>query len=142
MMRTHWCGELRTEHIGERVTLCGWANRVRDHGGVIFIDLRDRTGIVQTVFDPSRCPSQAHATAADVGNEYVLLIEGEVVRRPRGTENPKLATGEIEVRGERIEILNIAKPPVFPLTVEDADEMVRLKHRYLDLRRQRMRDIL
>ncbi len=142
MMRTHWCGELRPQHIGQRVRVCGWANRVRDHGGVIFIDLRDRSGIVQTVFDPSTCPTEVHRLASEVGNEYVLLIEGEVVRRPPGTENPKLPTGEIEVRGERIEVLSGSKPLPFPLTSDDADEMVRLKHRYLDLRRQKMQRIL
>jgi aspartyl-tRNA synthetase len=143
MMRTHWCGELRTEHIGQRVRLCGWVNRVRDHGGVIFIDLRDRSGIVQVVFDPSVCSKETHELASEVGNEYVLAVEGEVVRRPPGTENPKLLTGEIEVRGERLEVLNTSKPPVFQLTSsEDVDEMVRLKYRYLDLRRQKMRDII
>lgn len=142
MMRTHWCGELRPEHIGQKVKLCGWANRIRDHGGIIFIDLRDRSGIVQTVFDPSACPREAHEIASAVGNEYVLLIEGEVVRRPPGTENPKLLTGEIEVRGEHIEVLNIAKPPPFQLTAEDADEMVRLKYRYIDLRRGKMQEII
>lgn len=142
MMRTHWCGELRPQHVGQKVRLCGWANRVRDHGGVIFIDLRDRSGIVQTVFDPSTCSAEAYKLASEVGSEYVLLIEGEVVRRPPGTENPKLPTGEIEVRGERIEVLNESKPLPFPLTSDDADEMVRLRHRYLDLRRQKMQRIL
>ncbi|MCS7254094.1 MAG: aspartate--tRNA ligase [Armatimonadetes bacterium] len=142
MMRTHWCGELRPQHIGQKVRLCGWASKIRDHGGVIFIDLRDRSGIVQTVFDPSACLREVHKLASEVGSEYVLLVEGEVVRRPPGTENPKLPTGEIEVRGERIEVLNESKPLPFPLTSDDADEMVRLKHRYLDLRRQRMQRIL
>jgi len=143
MMKTHHCGDLRPSHIGQTVTLCGWVNRIRDHGGVVFIDLRDRSGIVQCVFDPQECPAEAVATAREVGNEWVLRIVGLVAHRPPGTENPKLATGEIEVRARAIEVLNDAKPLPFPLADEiSVDEWVRLKYRYLDLRRNRMRDIL
>ncbi len=144
MLKTHLCGELRKSHIGQKVTLCGWVNRVRDHGGVVFIDLRDRSGVVQCVFDPQRCPQEFVATAREVGNEWVLEITGEVTSRPPGTENPKLATGEVEVCGQGLEVLNEAKPLPFPVSSEEltVDEWVRLKHRYLDLRRKRMRDIL
>lgn len=144
MLKTHHCGELRTSHIGETVTLCGWVNRTRDHGGVVFIDLRDRSGIVQCVFDPKRSPSEVVTAAREVSNEWVLKIIGEVVHRPPGTENPKLATGEIEIWGQTLEVLNDAKPTPFPVSADEltVDEWVRLKHRYLDLRRKRMRDIL
>lgn len=143
MTRTHGCGDLRADHIGEKVVLCGWVNRTRDHGSVIFIDLRDRSGVVQTVFDPERSPANTHQIARSVGNEYVLKIEGEVVTRFEGTENPSLPTGMIEIRGEAIEILNPAKPQPFSITSEnDPDEFLRLKHRYLDLRRDKMRDRL
>jgi len=143
MLKTHHCGELRQTHIGQTVTLCGWVNRVRDHGGIVFVDLRDRSGIVQCVFDPQFCPAEVVSAAREVGNEWVLKITGEVVRRPPGTENPKLPTGEIEVHAKSLEILNDAKPLPFPISDDiSVDEWVRLKYRYLDLRRKRMRDIL
>ncbi|GBC98363.1 Aspartate--tRNA ligase [bacterium HR17] len=144
MLKTHHCGTLRPQHIGETVTVCGWVNRIRDHGGVVFIDLRDRSGVVQCVFDPQDCPHEVVAAAREVGNEWVLKITGVVARRPLGTENPRLPTGDIEVRGRALEVLNPAKPLPFPVTADEmtVDEWVRLKHRYLDLRRKRMRDIL
>ena len=139
-MRTHGCGELRERHIGETVTLCGWAQRRRDHGGVIFIDLRDRSGVVQLVFDPDA--RESFAVAERVRTEYVLRVRGRVRRRPEGTENPRLPTGAVEVVGETLEILNRADPLPFQLDEEDVGEEVRLRHRYLDLRREAMRERL
>jgi len=140
MMRTHHCGELREAHVGETVTLCGWAHRRRDHGGVVFIDLRDRSGLVQVVFDPDA--RESFAVAERVRSEYVLRVRGRVRRRPEGTENPKLPTGTVEVVGEALEILNRADPLPFQLDEEEAGEEVRLRFRYLDLRREAMRDRL
>ncbi len=138
MLRTHTCGELRADNTGEEVTLAGWVHRRRDHGGLIFIDLRDREGITQVVFNP-QVSNEAHAVAAQFGNEYVVRVWGKVVRRPPGMENPNLATGEIEVVAERAEILNEAKTPPFYINKDSpVDETLRLRHRYLDLRRQRM----
>ncbi len=138
MLKTHQCGELRVEHAGQRVTLAGWAHRQRDHGGLVFIDLRDRSGIVQVVADPTHAP-QAHEVANRVRQEYVLQVRGTVRRRPKGLVNPRLLTGEIEVLADQIVVLNPAKTPPFYI-YEDApvDEALRLKYRYLDLRRQRM----
>ncbi len=140
MMRTHHCGELREAHVGETVTLCGWVHRRRDHGGVIFLDLRDRSGLVQVVYDPEA--REAFAVAERVRSEYVLQVRGRVRRRPEGTENPKLPTGTVEVVGEALEILNRAEALPFQLDEEDVGEEVRLRHRYLDLRREAMRDRL
>ena len=136
--RSKYCGEVAAADIGKRLVLQGWVQRVRDHGGLIFIDLRDRAGVVQCVCDPNAAP-EAFKLAETVRGEYVLEVEGEVTRRPAGTENPNLATGEVEVRTDRLEILNTSTTPPFP--VEDGittDEMVRLKYRYLDLRRPEM----
>jgi aspartyl-tRNA synthetase len=136
--RTKYCGEVGPDDIGRSVVLQGWVNSVRDHGGLIFIDLRDRAGIVQTVVDPKEQP-EAFKVAESVRNEYVLEIGGEVVRRPAGTENPNIPTGEVEVRIQRIEVLNTSLTPPFP--IEDGittDESIRLKYRYLDLRRPEM----
>ncbi|MBI4590135.1 MAG: aspartate--tRNA ligase [Candidatus Rokubacteria bacterium] len=133
--RSHTCGELRAGHVGRSVTLMGWAFRRRDHGGLVFLDLRDREGLTQCVFNPATAAA-AHATAQEVRAEFVLAVVGTVQRRPPGTENSKLPTGEVEVQVTDVKILNESKPLPFPLEEETAvDEAVRLKYRYLDLRR-------
>ncbi len=141
-MRSHYCGEVTEDLLDEQVELSGWVHRRRDHGGVIFIDLRDREGLIQVVFDPDE--SAAFQTADTVRSEYVLQIRGRVRRRPAGTENPELKTGQVDVYGQAIEVLNEAKTPPFQLTDTDVGEDVRLRHRYVDLRRpvmqQRLRD--
>jgi aspartyl-tRNA synthetase len=140
-MRSHYCGDIRTAHVGEQVELCGWVHRRRDHGGVIFLDVRDRTGIVQVVYDPDT--EQSFALADRVRNEYVLHMVGRVRPRPQGTVNPDMATGEVEVLGATLEILNASLTPPFQLDEHsDAGEDVRLKHRYLDLRRPEMQQRL
>jgi aspartyl-tRNA synthetase len=132
------CGTLRREDVDERVILRGWVNRRRDMGGLIFIDLRDRFGLTQVVFNPE-IAADAHAAASQVRNEYVLEVRGIVRRRPEGTNNPKLATGEVEIEAESLEVLNAAKTPPFEVTqTADIDEAVRLRYRYLDLRRSPM----
>ncbi|HUX65053.1 aspartate--tRNA ligase [Sulfuricella sp.] len=135
-MRTHYCGDVNRSHLQQTVTLCGWAHRRRDHGGVIFIDLRDREGLVQVVCDPDRAAT--FATAESIRNEFVLKITGLVRNRPEGTTNPNLSTGEIEVLAQEIEILNASAPIPFQLDDENLSETVRLTHRYLDLRRPAM----
>ncbi len=135
-MRSHFCGELNESLIGSRVTLCGWAHSRRDHGGVIFIDLRDREGVAQTVFDPSK--KEPFALAESVRTEFVLRIQGSVRARPAGTENPHLRTGKVEVVADSIEILNRADALPFQLDEEGLSEQVRLTYRYLDLRRDFM----
>ncbi|MCH8025454.1 MAG: aspartate--tRNA ligase [Chloroflexi bacterium] len=138
MLKTHACGDLRSEHIGQQVTLAGWVHRRRDHGGLIFIDLRDSRGLAQVVFDPEVAP-EAHAAARDVRSEYVLSVTGEVVARRGGTENPNMPTGEIEVRAASVEVLNAARTPPFAINEEtEVEELLRLRYRYLDLRRERM----
>lgn len=137
MMRTHRCGELNQTHLGQEVELCGWVHRRRDHGGVIFIDLRDREGIVQVVVDPSM--PEAFARAGQVRSEYVVKVRGTVRLRPPGTENPNLPTGKIEVLVSDLEILNRAETPPFPIENEiPIGEEIRLRYRYLDLRRPEM----
>jgi aspartyl-tRNA synthetase len=139
VLRSHTCGELRPTHLGERVTLCGWADRVRDHKGVIFIDLRDRWGRTQVVIGPDSAAALASARA--VRAEWVLKVEGTVGARPEGTTNPKLATGAIEVVCTGLEVLNEAETPVFqPGATDLPGEEVRLAHRWLDLRRPQMQD--
>ncbi|RCK76173.1 MAG: Aspartyl-tRNA synthetase [Anaerolineae bacterium] len=139
MYKTHTCGELRPSDIGKTVQLAGWVHRRRDHGGVTFIDLRDRFGITQVVFDSTSAPD-AHQAADVLRMEWVIQVEGEVRRRPIGSENPSLATGEIEVAVRKLNILNPAKTPPFLINKdEEADETTRLKYRYLDLRREKMR---
>jgi len=135
-MRTHYCGHVNAALVGHVVTLCGWAHRRRDHGGVIFIDLRDREGLVQVVCDPDR--QATFQNAERVRNEYVLRVVGKVRRRPAGTENPTLASGEIEVLAHDVEILNAAVTPPFQLDEEHLSETVRLTHRVIDLRRPPM----
>jgi aspartyl-tRNA synthetase len=138
--RTHTCGDLNTDAIGERVTLAGWVNRRRDHGGLIFLDLRDRYGVTQVICDPERSP-EAHRVASELRSEYVVQVTGPVVPRLPGTENTNLATGGIEVAAEQIEILNASRTPPFPISDNiQVDESLRLKYRYLDLRRPSMRD--
>ncbi|OQY22897.1 MAG: aspartate--tRNA ligase [Anaerolineaceae bacterium 4572_32.1] len=138
MLRTHSCGMLRKTHAGQTVTLTGWLNRRRDHGGLIFIDLRDREGIVQIVCNPDKSPD-AHAVANEARVEYVLRVEGTVRARPQEGINPDLPTGEIEVLAHKVEILNSSKTPPFYINrEEEVDETLRLKYRYLDLRRPRM----
>lgn len=133
-MRSHYCGDLRSEHIGEDVTLCGWVHRRRDHGGVIFLDLRDREGITQVVFDPDR--EESFSLADSVRNEYVVEVRGTVRARPEGTINPEMGTGEIEVLGKELVILNKSETPPFQLDDhQQVGEDVRLRHRYIDLRR-------
>ena len=131
------CGALSASDVGATVQLDGWVNRRRDHGGLIFIDLRDRDGISQAVFDPSQ--AEAFAVAETLRNEDVVRVRGVVRRRPARTENPKLSTGEVEVVAEGVDVLNRSLVPPFPVNVEaDVDESLRLKHRYLDLRRPRL----
>ncbi|MHB0912356.1 MAG: aspartate--tRNA ligase [Armatimonadota bacterium] len=136
--RTHKCGEITADNIDQEVRLNGWVQKRRDHGGLIFIDLRDRWGVVQVVLDPA-ISAAAHAAAEDVRNEYVLSVAGRVRRRPEGTENPKLPTGAVEVAADHLYVLNASKTPPFPIADDvDVDELVRLKYRYLDLRRPAM----
>jgi len=135
-MRSHYCGKLGTALLGQTVTLAGWAHRRRDHGGVIFIDLRDREGLAQVVSDPDR--KATFATAEKIRNEYVLKVTGVVRRRPEGTVNPNIASGEIEVLAHDIEILNPSLTPPFQLDEEGLSENVRLTHRVIDLRREPM----
>ncbi|WP_293443780.1 aspartate--tRNA ligase, partial [Persephonella sp.] len=137
--RDYFCGELTENNIGDEVRLLGWADSVRDHGGVIFINLRDKEGIVQIVIDPSKSPEKAYEKAKKVRSEYVLAVRGRVNRRPAGTENPKLKTGNIEVAVEELRILNTCD--ILPFPIEDninVHEEVRLKYRYLDIRRPQM----
>ena len=140
-MRTYYCGEVKKKHIGETVTLCGWVDRRRDHGGVIFLDLRDRSGIVQIVSDPQRTPD-SYQDAEALRNEYVVKITGRVTARPEDSLNPKLPTGEVEVYADQIELLNsLSKQLPFQVSTSDTSEIreeLRLKYRYLDLRRDRM----
>jgi len=133
-MRSHYCGDLREQHIGQEITLTGWVHRRRDHGGVIFLDLRDREGISQVVFDPDR--EASFALADSCRNEFVVKVTGLVRARPEGTTNPNMGTGAIEVLGKEIEILNKAETPPFQLDEhQQVGEEVRLRHRYVDLRR-------
>jgi aspartyl-tRNA synthetase len=140
-MRSHYCGEFTASHVGEEVNVVGWVHRRRDHGGVIFLDIRDRTGIVQVVFDPDT--EESFAIADRVRNEFVLTMQGRVRPRPEGTVNPDMATGEVEVLGRTLEILNPSLTPPFQLDeYSEAGEDVRLHYRYLDLRRPEMQQRL
>ncbi len=139
MLRTHATAELNKSKAGQRVTLAGWVDRRRDHGGLIFIDLRDRSGVAQVVFNPERSPG-CHEMAGALRSEYVIQVTGEVSPRPAGTENPRLATGEIEVLADELTVLNTSETPPFYINEDtEVDENLRLKYRYLDLRRERMR---
>ncbi len=140
-MRSHYCGELNEEHVGQEVVLCGWAHRRRDHGGVIFIDLRDLEGIAQIVIDPDT--KESFAIAETVRNEFVLKITGIVRLRPEGTSNEVMGTGRIEVLGKQVEVLNAAKTPPFQLDEHaEVGEDIRLRYRYIDLRRPEMAERL
>jgi len=133
--RSRYCGDLSAADIGKEVVLMGWTMRRRDHGGLIFVDLRDREGIAQVVFDPEKSPD-AHAKAEHVRNEFVLAVKGQVLARPEGTTNPAMKTGEVEVLVTECRVLNRAKALPFTLDEHvDVAENIRLKHRYLDLRR-------
>ena len=132
LKRTHNCGQLRSENIDQKVILSGWVKSYRDHGGLVFIDLRDREGLTQLVFNPETQP-EIHKTARDIRSEWVIAVAGKVERRSDGMENPKLATGEIEIIVDQLEILNQSETT--PFEIENADkvsEEVRLKYRYID----------
>ena len=140
-MRSHYCGDLRKEHIGEDITLSGWVHRRRDHGGVIFLDVRDREGLTQVVFDPDR--EESFALADSCRNEFVIELKGTVRARPEGTVNADMPTGEIEVLGKELIVLNKAETPPFQLDEhQQVGEDVRLRHRYIDLRRPEMQEKL
>jgi len=142
LLKTHSCGELSRKNVGSEVVLAGWVDRRRDHGGLIFIDLRDREGIVQVVFNPELSAS-CHKIASEMRSEYVVRVSGKVALRPKGTENPKLPTGEIEVIASNTAILNPSKTPPFYINEDvEVEESLRLKYRYLDLRRARMKNNL
>jgi aspartyl-tRNA synthetase len=142
LLKSHNCGELRANHAGQKVTLAGWVHRRRDHGGKIFIDLRDREGVVQVVFNP-QVSQEAYQVADLLRSEYVVQVTGEVASRPKGTENRKLATGDIEVMAQEATILNPSKtPPLYVSEDEEVEESLCLKYRYLYLRRPRMKDNL
>lgn len=142
MLRTHTCGQLRPEHVNQTVTVCGWVDSRRDHGGLVFIDLRDRYGKVQIVFDPSQ-GDELHGLAGSVRNEDVLKVTGTVVRRSEKDINPKLPTGEIDVRSSHLEVLNKSRVvPFEPGTLNPPNEELRLKYRFLDLRRPRLQELV
>jgi len=137
--RTHTAGELSTKDVGERVRLAGWVNRRRDHGGLVFIDLRDRWGVTQVTFHPES--AAVFAQAEELRPEWSITVEGEVVKRPEGNENPDLPTGEIEIEASSLRVLNVSETPPFEIDRENpVDELLRLKYRYLDLRRRRMQE--
>ncbi len=139
MLRTHTCGQLKVTDTGKQVTLCGWVANRRDHGKLIFIDVRDRYGLTQAVFIPKECPADSYAQAGQLRNEFVIKLKGLVNKRPAGTINPKLATGEVEILAQELEILNPSSTPPFEIQ-EDVEitEEIRLKYRYLDLRRNKV----
>src|ERR671932_839077 len=138
MKRTMMGGGGRAAHVGQAIVLQGWVHTVRDHGGLIFLDLRDRAGLVQVLVNPASA-AQAHAAASQLHDEYVVEVHGQVERRPAGSENPKIATGEIEVHANQVEVLNPCLPLPFPVAEDvQVDERLRLQYRYLDLRRPRI----
>ena len=141
MMRSHYCGQLNESLDGQEVTLCGWVHRRRDHGGVIFLDIRDREGMAQVVFDPDR--AETFAAADRVRSEYVVQITGKVRKRPEGAVNANMASGAIEILGYQLNVLNEAETPPFPLNeYSDVGEETRLRYRFIDLRRPEMADKL
>src|SRR5262245_50201407 len=133
-MRSHYCGELNAALVGQTLSLCGWAHRRRDHGGVIFIDLRDREGLAQVVFNPDRV--EAFRIAEKIRNEFVLRVKGVLRWRPEGSTNPELRSGEVELVAHEVEILNPSATPPFQLDEDNLSESVRLENRILDLRRE------
>ena len=136
------CGSVRKTHLGQEVVIAGWVHRRRDHGNIIFLDLRDQQGLVQVVFDPKSAP-EAHITAESVRNEWVLKIKGVVSNRPEGTINSDMPTGDVEVLASDLEIMSRSKTPPFYINEEsDVDESIRLRYRYMDLRRPFMQEIL
>ena len=135
-MRTHYCGELNRQQVDQQVSVCGWVNRRRDHGGVIFVDLRDKKGMLQVVFDPD--DAAMFAEAETLRNEYVLQVEGLLRMRPEGTHNPDMATGEVELLAHKVNILNASETPPFQLDEEDVHDDNRLRYRYIDLRKPEM----
>ena len=140
--RDAWCGELDAGRVGESVRLAGWVHRRRDHGGLVFIDLRDRSGIVQLVFHPETAPDP-HALAQRLRSEHVRSVAGEVVRREEGNVNPRLRTGEIEVTVAEADVLAESETPPFPIDEErPVDELIRLRNRMLDLRREGMQEAI
>jgi len=142
VLKSHSCGELRSQHIGQTVTLAGWVHRRRDHGGVIFIDVRDREGLVQVVFNPE-LSRDCHDVASQWRSEFVVQVKGEVAHRPAGTENPRLPTGEVEIIARSALTFSKAKTPPFYINEEEeVDESLRLKYRYLDVRRSRLKNNL
>ena len=142
MLRTHSAGEMRKEHVGSEVTLAGWVDRRRDHGGLIFIDLRDRSGIIQVVYNPEVSP-ECHEIGSEMRSEFVISVTGQVALRPDGTENPRLPTGYVEIIAASTKILSRAETPPFYINKEsDVEENVRLRYRYLDLRRPHMQQNL
>ena len=135
MLRTHTCNDLNASMVGKEVTLCGWVNSRRDHGGLIFIDLRDRYGLTQIVTDPNDF-DDAHKFADEVRPEFVIRVTGKVRNRPDGMKNPKMVTGEVEVLISKFEVLNKSKTPPFEIDQDkEVNEELRLKYRYLDIRR-------
>ena len=141
--RTHFCGELRAEHVGQEVVICGWVHRRRDHGGVIFIDVRDREGLVQAVFNPERLPVAEFAEAEKLRSEFVVQVFGKVHARMPGMANPNLATGDVEIYANKLVVLNEAKTPPFAVEARNGvDEALRLRYRYLDLRRPELQAAL
>ncbi|HVV99483.1 MAG TPA: amino acid--tRNA ligase-related protein, partial [Planctomycetaceae bacterium] len=140
MLRTHTCGELRQENVGNYVTLCGWVDGRRDHGGVVFIDLRDRYGLTQIVFHPGE-NRELHDLAGTLRNEDVLRVSGNVIPREEGKTNPKLATGAVEVEADALVILNKSKtPPFLPSAPDLPGEDIRLRYRFIDLRREQLQE--
>ena len=135
-MRTHYCGEPSEKNIDQQISVCGWVNRRRDHGGVIFVDLRDKTGMLQVVFDPD--DGDMFAAAETLRNEFVLRVEGRLRVRPEGTANPEMATGEVELLAQKLEILNPSETPPFQLDDDDVHDDNRLRYRYIDLRKPEM----